>query len=124
MTLAYWCLLLSIFLPFLFAAIAKFSGPGFDNASPRAFLSNLDGFRARANWAQMNQFEAFPAFAAGVVVAHQLHAPQETLNMVAVSWVILRLLYGAAYMANLASVRSLVWTASLACVVSLFLISA
>ena len=122
MTTAYWCVLVSVFLPFLFAAIAKFSGPGFDNASPRAFLANLDGFRQRANWAQMNQFESNPPFAAGVIIAHVLGGPQATIDLIAVSWIALRVLYGAAYMANLASVRSLLWTASLACVVSLFLI--
>jgi len=122
MTVAYWCVLISFFLPFLLTAIAKFSGPGFDNASPRAFLANLDGFRQRANWAQMNQFEANPPFAAAVIIAHLLNGPQSTIDMLAVAWVVLRLLYAAMYLANLAALRSLVWSGALACVVALFLV--
>ena len=49
MTLAYWCIFITIFLPILCAAYAKRLG-GFtmaDNHEPRAFLANLSGKAAR-----------------------------------------------------------------------------
>ena len=36
---------------------------GYDNHNPRAWLAQVTGFRARANAAQTNSFEAFPFFA-------------------------------------------------------------
>lgn len=35
MTLAYWCVLIAIFLPYLGTATAKFLGPGYDRAPIR-----------------------------------------------------------------------------------------
>eukprot|EP01035_Chromulina_nebulosa_P035064 gene35064-47116_t len=50
--------------------MAKFGtgGKDFDNAAPRVMLAKLDGWRQRANWAQLNGFEAFPPFAAAVII--------------------------------------------------------
>ena len=70
MTLAYWCVLAAIFLPYLNTAIAKFQG-GFgpkQNHNPREFLETLEGSRKRAHWAQQNGFEVTPAFAAAASV--------------------------------------------------------
>ena len=55
MTLAYWCVLIAIFMPYLGTATAKFLGPGYGpraNQDPRAFLGTLEGWRKRANSAQ------------------------------------------------------------------------
>ena len=41
---------------------------------PRRWLEQQQGFRARANAAQANGFEAFPFFAAAVIVAHLTQA--------------------------------------------------
>ena len=74
MTLAYWCVLIAIFLPYLSTATAKFLGPGYGpraNQDPRAFLGTLEGWRKRANNAQLNGFEVTPAFAAAVIIAHE-----------------------------------------------------
>ena len=71
MTTAYWCMLIAAFLPLAFTGVAKFSGPGFNNNRPRDFQAGLTGFRQRAHWAHLNSFEAFPPFAAAVVMAHQ-----------------------------------------------------
>lgn len=123
MTIAYWCLFAAIFLPFMFAGLAKSRGD-FDNANPRAWLSRLSGWRLRAHWAQQNQFEAFPPFAAGVIVAHQLGGAQAWIDALAVLFVLARLLYGALYVTDRPSLRSLAWTLGLACVVGLFVVGA
>lgn len=64
MTLAYWCVLIAIFLPYLGTASAKFLGAGYGpraNSDPRAFLAGLEGWRRSANNAQLNGFEVTPA---------------------------------------------------------------
>ena len=124
MTIAYWCVLAAILMPFPFAWIAKMSKPGFDNAKPRAFLAGLDGLGARANWAQMNSFEALPGFIGAVIIAHLAGADQYWIDLLAFNFILLRLAYGYFYLANLNVLRSLFWAASLACVVALFVISA
>lgn len=122
MTFAYWCLLFSIFMPYIFTGLAKFGDPNkkFDNNAPREFLEKQEGWQKRAHWAQLNHFEAFPPFAAALLVAHQMQGNQSTINLLAVSWVVLRLFYGMCYIKDWANLRSLVWAAALLVVVALF----
>jgi uncharacterized MAPEG superfamily protein len=123
MTLAYWCILVAALIPYGFAGAAKSAG-SFDNHRPRVWLANLQGWRQRANWAQMNSFEAFPPFAAAVLVAEHLDAGQGWVNGLAVAFVVLRVGYGLAYIADRAMLRSLLWTAAFACVAGLFVAAA
>lgn len=128
MTLAYWCVLIAILLPYLSTATAKFLGPGYGpraNQDPRAFLSTLDGWRKRANNAQLNGFEVTPAFAAAVIIAHQADgAEQALLDQLAVAFIVSRLLYFVCYLADWGAVRSLVWFAGMGLIVALFVVSA
>ncbi len=119
-TLAYWCVLVAALLPIVCAGIAKwgtFRKPpregGFDNANPRAWLSRQTDWRARANAAQANSFEALPFFIGAVIIAHQLGAYQTRLDLLAFVYVVLRMVYIMLYVADLASVRSLVWALAL-----------
>jgi uncharacterized MAPEG superfamily protein len=126
MTIAYWCVLAAILLPMVWALIAKFSS-GFapkDNHNPREFLAKAEGVGKRANWAQMNTFESIPGFMAAVIIAQQLNAPQGQVDAIAVTYIVLRLIYGALYIADKASLRSLVWGGGLACIIALFVIAA
>jgi len=107
-------------MPFLFTGIAKFSGGRYNNYSPREFLEKQEGFRKRAHWAQLNSFEAFPMFAAAVIIAHLTGAEQDYINTLAIAFIGIRIVYGAMYLANLAALRTLVWSAGLACVIALF----
>ena len=123
MNIAFICVLIMLFLPYVWVGIAKFGGKGgFNNNAPRAALAKLDGWRQRANWAHANQFEIIPFFIASVMVATHNHAPQNTLDMLAVSVVILRVIYGVLYIKNLASLRSLVWFATLILMSAMFFI--
>lgn len=126
MTIAYWVLLAALLLPYAFTAYAKFQG-GFgpkENHNPREFLARLEGARQRAHWAQLNSFEVTPAFAAALIVAHQVGvASQETINGLAIAFLVSRILYGICYIADWASLRSLVWFAGMACIVALFGVS-
>ncbi len=121
MHLSYWMVLVAALLPYLTVGGAK-AQQGYDNAQPRTYLASLRGWRARADWAHRNHFEAFPAFAAAVIIAQLKGTPQPTIDRLAVGFVLLRLAYTAAYLAGAASTRSLLWFAGLACVVALFVI--
>ena len=128
MTLAYWCVLIAIFLPYLGTATAKFLGPGYGpraNQDPRAFLSTLEGWRKRANNAQLNGFEVTPAFAAAVIIAHQAGgAEQSLLDQLAMAFIVSRVLYFICYLADWGPVRSLVWFAGMGLIAALFVVSA
>lgn len=126
MTIGLWCLLVGLLMPFLWTCVAKSLGR-YDlraNQHPRDFLAKLSGPASRANAAQLNSFEAFPAFAAAVLVAQYAHAAQHAIDMLSIAWVALRLIYGVLYIANLAALRSLVWFGAMGCVVGLFIAAA
>lgn len=119
-TLAYGCVLVAALLPILCAGIAKwglFGKPrregGYDNHNPRAWLARQTDWRARANAAQANSFEALPFFIGAVVIAHQLHAPQTRLDILAFLFIFTRLVYILMYVADMASARSLAWVVAL-----------
>jgi uncharacterized MAPEG superfamily protein len=120
-TLAYYCVLVAALLPYVAAYIAK-SRRDFDNADPRGWLAKQQGFRARANAAQANSFEAFPFFAVAVIVAHLRDGPQTTIDMLAIGFVVARLAYLTVYVAGFATVRSLVWLVGLICTIALFFV--
>lgn len=120
-TVAYWCVLIAALLPILCAGMAKwgtFKKPrregGFDNADPRAWLARQTDWRARANAAQANSFEALPFFIGAVIIAQQLGAHQTLLDILAFIYIVLRLLFIMMYVAGLPTVRSIVWTAAFA----------
>jgi uncharacterized MAPEG superfamily protein len=119
-TLAYWCLLVAAILPIVCAGIAKsgmFSKPrregGYDNNDPRAWLARQTDWRARANAAQANTFEALPFFFAAVIIAHQLGAVQLRVDILCFVWLVLRALYIIMYVGDMPKARSGVWAAAL-----------
>lgn len=121
LTLAYWTVLVAALLPIVCAELAKWgalSKPrregGYDNHNPRAWLALQSDWRARANAAQANSFEALPFYIGAVVIAHQLGVFQTRLDLLAFLYIVLRLMYILFYLADMATFRSLVWTAALA----------
>ncbi len=116
-TFAYWCVFLAALLPIFCAGLAKwgtFGKPrregGFDNHLPRQWLANQTGWRARANAAQANSFEALPFFIGAVVIAHQLGAPQMSLDVLSFVYIVMRLLFIMMYVTDVALVRTIAWT--------------
>ena len=119
MHLAYWMILAAALLPYAMARLAR-SGGGIDNRNPRLGLDGLQGWRRRADWAQRNHFEVLPAFASAVLVSEMAHAPQPWIDGLAVLFVLLRLAYSGAYLADRAGLRSATWVGGMLCVVALF----
>lgn len=109
-TLAYWCVLVAALLPMVCAMLAKRGAfRGADNHDPRAWLARQSGWRARANAAQGNSFEALPFFIGAVIIAHQLGAPQAPLDGLACAFIALRAAYIALYVGDRPTARSAVW---------------
>lgn len=127
MTVALWCILIAIFLPYICTGVAKISG-GYglkDNHDPRDFLDSLNGLGRRAYAAQLNGFEVTPAFAVAVIVAHLAgNAELVTINVLSVLFITSRLLYIICYLADWATLRSLMWFVGMGLIVSFFVVSA
>lgn len=122
MTIAYWCIFITAVVPYVFTGIAKVkAGRRYDNHDPRAFLAASKGLSARADNAQHNSFEAFPAFAAAVIIAHQVGLDQSVIDTLAVVFVASRALYGYCYLTDRPSLRSLVWVVGLFSMMALFI---
>jgi len=120
MHIAYWCVLLAGLMPYLWVSYAKFAGRGYNNRAPREFLAKLDGVRARAHWAHLNAFEAFPFFAIGIVICQLAGVSAAPINGLAIAFVVLRVLYGICYIRDWARLRSLSWGLALGCVIALY----
>lgn len=124
MTFAYYCVFVAALIPYLFVAYSKSTSTYLlrgGNKAPRKYGEELSGPRKRAYWAHLNGFEAFPAFAAAVIIASLTGKDSGTLDLLAISFVVCRLLYGVFYILDWDKWRSLAWTCGAACVVAIFL---
>ena len=119
-----YLILIACLLPYVFAVIAKMAG-GFraqDNQNPREFLSKTKGLAARANAVQQNSFEGLPLFIAAILIAEYMVLPQSIVMTFGIAYVVLRVIYGLCYLANWATLRSIVWFMALSCPVLLLLL--
>lgn len=114
------CLLIAGVLPVLSTAIAKWGFRDFDNHNPREWLSRQTGFRARANAAQHNAFEAFPFFAVAVVLGMGLSLDPLILSRYCLIFVVARVLYLLAYLLDWASFRTLCWVVAYASCLAIY----
>lgn len=112
-----------VYLTKLPVAVAMKNAPGgYDNRHPRDQQASLSGWGKRAAAAHANGFEAFPPFAAGVLVAQVTGANPQWAAILAVTHVVVRAIYPALYIANVDRARSLVWSVGLACSFGLMLL--
>ena len=125
-TVAILCIVVAyllVYVPHFAAGSQRFKQPGgFDNKHPRDQTARLEGWAKRAVAAHQNGHETFSPFAIAVVVASVGGANPHTLTLLALAFVVLRVLYIAAYIGNVAPVRSLIWTSSLLVTFALFLL--
>ena len=120
MPIALWCVLIAAILPILAAYPAKTRG-GFDNSRPRDPDFWREGFAARAQGAMSNGFEAFPFFAAAVLVALTQGGSEEWAGLLAVAFLAARIGYTIAYWQDRATLRSAIWTMGFGLTVAIFL---
>ncbi|WP_180169303.1 MAPEG family protein [Acinetobacter sp. YH12021] len=118
-----YLIIIACLLPYVFAVVAKMTG-GFkreDNQNPREFLAKTTGLAARANAVQQNSFESLPLFIAAVLMAEYMVIPQVVVMMFGIAYIVLRIIYGICYLANWATLRSIVWMLSLLCPICILL---
>ena len=120
---SYLCLLIAGVLPVVAAGLAKAGGKDYDNHDPRAWMAKLTGRRARADAAQANSFEAFPFFAAGVLLALHAGVDAARVDALALVFVLARVLYIACYITDRARLRSMVWAVGYLCVLALHVLA-
>lgn len=119
-----YLILIACLLPYVFAMIAKKTA-GFkakDNQHPRDFLAKTTGLAARANAAQQNSFESLPLFIAAILMAEYMVISQTVIMTFGMAYIVLRILYGICYLANWATLRSIVWLLSLLCPILLLVL--
>ena len=75
-------------------------------------MAQQTGFRARGNAAQANSFEAFPLFAAGVIIATLAQVDAARIDLYAMVFVAARVGFIVCYVADKASLRSLCYRGS------------
>ena len=119
-----YLILIACLLPYVFTVIAK-SAAGFkakDNQNPRQFLAQSTGLAARANAVQQNSFESLPLFIAAILIAEYMVIPQSIVMIFGIAYLILRVVYGICYLANWATLRSIIWLLSMLCPIVLLLL--
>jgi len=123
MTFAFWCVAIAAFLPLAWIGYAKVGAGGYDNANPRVWRAQLTGKLQRAASAETNAYEAFPPFAAAVIIAHIAGAQQWQIDLLAGIFVAARILHGILYISDRDLFRSLIWTTGFFSMVGLFLVA-
>ena len=118
-----YLIIIACLLPYVFAVIAKMAGgcKREDNQNPREFLAKTTGLAARANAVQQNSFESLPLFIGAVLMAEYMVIPQVVVMMFGIAYIVLRIIYGICYLANWATLRSIVWMLSLLCPICILL---
>ena len=83
---------------------------GYDNSSPREQQAALEGWARRAVGAHNNTLEAFPVFAAAVMVAHLGGANTQHAALASVTFIAARTMYPVLYILDIQLGRSIIWT--------------
>jgi len=120
MNVAIASLLVAGLMPIVCAGIAKAGKKNYDNHNPREWLAQQTGYRARANAAQGNCFEAFPFYAIGILVAMHAQVPQERIDIYAGVFIVARMVYVASYVMDKDKLRSMAWFVGFLCTLGLY----
>ena len=121
MTVAEWCVFAVVALYLLTIVSVKWTSAGqYDNAQPRDPAFYQEAIRARALGAHQNGIEAFPFFAAAVLLAEFRAAPQNLINELAVLFLIVRIAYVLTYVGNRPRLRSILWNLGFTINVAIF----
>jgi uncharacterized MAPEG superfamily protein len=111
------CLFIACLLPYLSKiplaiAMSKRSG-GYNNNYPRTQAAELTGFGARALAAHKNSFESLIIFSGAVITALATQHTSETIQMLAIVYLVSRVIYHLFYLLNWALLRSSIWAVGL-----------
>ena len=124
MTIALWSVFAAILLPYGATLFAKRNMPRVENHAPRVYKAQLEGAEQRAVFAEANQFESFPGFAAAVIIAHFAQAEQTLVDALALGYIAARLVYFYLYISDQSTLRTAVWGLGLCCILGQFVAAA
>ena len=128
MTTPLWCLLIIALLPYVLAGLGGYyrikQFGAIDNNDPRLQSSRLEGVGARVWAAQQNAWEALGLFTATVVIAHLAGADADQSAIAALVFLITRIIHPILYIANLATLRSVVFGIGLLSCAYMFVLAA
>jgi uncharacterized MAPEG superfamily protein len=129
MTIPFWCLFAASLLPFVWFSVAaparaKQFGSNLDVRTPRLQERELKELASRAQGAHTNSFEALTYFTPAVVVAHMTHADADWSARLAIAFVALRVLHGAAYLGDRPPLRTLFFALGVLASIALFVLAA
>jgi uncharacterized MAPEG superfamily protein len=110
MTVAIWCVLVAALLPYVPFGLAKGK---LNPHAPRLGVAQLDGLAARAHGAHLNAFEAFPFFAAAVIVSQLVEGASATVGWLALAFLVARIGHIGFYLADRPPLRSACFTLGL-----------
>jgi uncharacterized MAPEG superfamily protein len=124
MTIAEWCLFGAVLLYLLTLAPTKAMSPlEFDNAKPRDPRFYEDPVRKRALGAHINGIETFPFFAVAVLLAEFRNAPQGWIDGLALAFLLTRIAFVVAYVADRSTLRTMLWNVAMAFNIGIFFLS-
>jgi uncharacterized MAPEG superfamily protein len=125
MTVAEWCVFGALLLSLLTIAPIKWIGfRRFDNARPRDPSFYEGPIASRALGAHQNGIEAFPFFAAAVLLAEFRLCPQRLVDELSILFLIVRVAYVFTYIGNRPTLRSILWSLGFAINVAIFFMPA
>jgi uncharacterized MAPEG superfamily protein len=121
MTIAEWCVFAIVMLYLLSIAPIKWLRfRRFDNSKPRDPAFYEDPLAARSLGAHQNGIEAFPFFAAAILLAEFRACPQRLIDELAVLFVIMRVAYVFTYLGDRPTLRSILWSIGFAINIAIF----
>lgn len=127
MTIPFQCLVVIVFLPYLWAGVGGYlisRQETLDNKYHRVQQASLKGAPARAYGAHYNSLEAVPYFSAAVITAHLFQADPAASSQAAIAFVVCRVLHGVLYLADQDVLRSLAFVGGLVAAGRLFYLAA
>jgi uncharacterized MAPEG superfamily protein len=125
-TIPFVCVFIALLLVYLTRmpvtfAMSKMEG-GYDNGTPRDQQAALTGWGRRALASHHNTIEAFPPFAAGVVICYLAKGSLVGSTVLSLIFIAARIAYPLLYLADLPRARSLVWGLGLLATLGLYLL--
>ncbi len=124
MTIAELCIFASVMLYLLTIVPVKWISVGedgrYDDERPHDPAFHRDGLRERAMGAHQSGIEAFPFFAAAVLLAEFRSAPQNLINELSMLFLVVRTAYVLTYVGNRPALRSILWAIGFLITVAIF----
>jgi uncharacterized MAPEG superfamily protein len=128
MTIPLWSLLVASLLPYIWFGVAsglrKQEFGVADNRHPRLQEAQQTDRGARAMGASANAFEALSVFAPAVIVAHLRAAGSPVATVLAIAWLLLRVVHGIAYLGDKPALRTACFALASVCAIALYFVAA